>query len=357
MNITDFQKRILWGLGILFIFIVWITFPLIFKEWIFTLLVKPPFTPEAFATLGPIGDIFGGLTAFFTSLTLIIVLYSAYLQRQANKDAREAMAQQLQQAEEATALQLNEARIALELQLNQARQAAADQIAHATMLHELQLAQAQQANAEQLEVTKASYKGQIEESRYAIFSNMFYSLLNYKHNLFTSIEMNQIIKTGTENRRIEKRNSVQIIRIMSHYFYTTLKKEPPVEYANFTIDELRDNFYRFGQSTFEDSINTLISYFLIYVNILNLIKKSKISEEDKLFFKSILRNSMYQDEQFILFWIAPMFDQMKQILEFSEIFTQFGYEEALKEYALKHYNESFFALQQWKIIFKERTPA
>lgn len=337
--------------------LAWLFFPNLFQWWAIHVWSIPVDQLDEMGKLGPLGDIYGSLNTLFTSVTLIIVVYSVYLQRQANKDAREAMAQQLQQAEEATALQLNEARRALELQLNQARQAATDQITHATMLHELQLAQAQQSSAEQLEVTKASYKGQIEESRYAIFSNMFYSLLNYKHNLFTSIEMNQIIGFGTGNQRTEKRNSVQSIRIISDHFYYTQKKEQPVEYANFTIDELRNNFYSFAQITFVDSINNLISYFLIYVNILNLIKKSKISEEDKYFFKSILRNSMYQDEQFILFWIAPMFDQMKLILEFSEIFTQFGYEEAFKEYALKHYNESYFALDQWKQIFKETNPA
>ncbi len=357
MNLIDFQKKLIWGLGILFILILWITFPLIFKEWIFSLLVKPPFTVENYASLGPIGDIFGGLTAFFTSATLIIVMYSAYLQRQANQDAREAMTEQLKQAKEATALQLNEARRALELQLNQARQAAADQIAHATMLHELQLAQAQQASAEQLEVTKASFKGQIEESRYAIFSNMFYSLLNYKHNLLTSIEMNEIIGLGTINQKREKRSAIQIIRKISHHFYYNIAKEQPIEYANFTIDELRSNFYEFSENTFEGSINTLLSYFLIYISILNLIKKSKVSEDDKNFFKSILRNSMYQDEQFILFWIAPMFNQLKIQLEFSEIFTQFEYEEVLKEYALKHYNETFFASKHWKQIFQVENPA
>ncbi|MDC5019695.1 hypothetical protein NRA03_18125, partial [Acinetobacter baumannii] len=110
MNLTDSQKRLLWGLGILFIFIIWITFPLIFKKWVFTLIVKPPFTPLEFAVLGPIGDIFGGLTAFFTSLTLIIVLYSAYLQRRANKDARVSMAEQMNRADKANAAQLNQAR-------------------------------------------------------------------------------------------------------------------------------------------------------------------------------------------------------------------------------------------------------
>ena len=148
MNLTDFKKRLLWGLGILFIFIVWITFPLIFKTWVFTLIVKPPFTPLEFASLGPIGDIFGGLTAFFTSLTLIIVLYSAYLQRQANKDAREAMSEQLKQAKEASAEQLK---------------------------------QAKESTRQQLELARDTHSSQIKETQYSIFSNIFYSLLNQKH--------------------------------------------------------------------------------------------------------------------------------------------------------------------------------
>ncbi|EOE4589372.1 hypothetical protein ACKC6H_002746 [Acinetobacter baumannii] len=336
--------------------LAWLFFPNLFQWWAIHVWSIPVNQLDEMGKLGPLGDIYGSLNTLFTSVTLIIVVYSAYLQRQANKDAREAMEKQLQQAKEATTLQLNEARRALELQLKQTRQAASDQIAHATMLHELQLAQAQQASAEQLEVTKASFKGQIEESRYAIFSNMFYSLLNYKHNLLTSIEMNEIIGLGTINQKREKRSAIQIIRKISHHFYHNIAKEQPVEYANFNIDELRSNFYEFSENTFEGSINTLLSYFLIYISILNLIKKSKVSEDDKNFFKSILRNSMYQDEQFILFWIAPMFNQMKIQLEFSEIFTQFEYEEVLKEYALKHYNETFFASKNWKQIFQVENP-
>ncbi|HCQ9968290.1 TPA: hypothetical protein OMQ72_001204 [Acinetobacter baumannii] len=357
MNLTDFQKRLLWGLVILFILILWIIFPLIFKEWVFSLLVNPPFTIENYASLGPIGDIFGGLTAFFTSLTLIIVLYTAYLQRQANKDAREAMEKQLQQAKHATELQLREARRALEIQMEQARQAASDQIAHASLLNEIQLKHAQQASYEQLEVARASYQGQIEESRYAIFSNMFYSLLNYKQNIFSSLELNEIIKIDEKKWRTEKRNTLQIIRMIANHFYNNVIKAHPVAYAEFTIEEVRKDFYQYTNSTFEGTIHIFLSYFLIYVNILDLIKKSKLSESDKATFKNILRNSMFQDEQVILFWISPLFLNIKSALEGSEIFTQFEYEEAFKYYALRHYNDTYFGSIKWKQMFNEQNPA
>ncbi len=337
--------------------LAWLFFPNLFQWWAIHVWSIPAAQLDEMGKLGPLGDIYGSLNTLFTSVTLIIVVYSAYLQRQANKDAREAMEKQLQQAKEATTLQLNEARRALELQLKQARQAASDQIAHASMLNEVQLKHAKQASYEQLEVTKASYKGQIEESRYAIFSNMFYSLLNYKHNIFTSIEMNEIIGLDTENRRTEKRNSLEIIRIISSHFYISIKQEDSIEYANLNIKELRGNFYEFTLKRFEGTINIFLSYFLIYVNILNLIKQSKLSEEEKIFFKNILRNSMYQDEQVILFWIAPMFHKIKEGLDNSEMFNLFDYEEPFKEYALKHYNDSYFDTILWKDLFKNKNPA
>lgn len=337
--------------------LAWLFFPNLFQWWAIHVWSIPADQLDEMGKLGPLGDIYGGLNTLFTSVTLIIVVYSAYLQRQANKDAREAMEKQLQQAKEATTLQVNEARRALELQLKQAKQAASDQITHASLLNEVQLKHAKQASYEQLEVTKASYKGQIEESRYAIFSNMFYSQLNYKHNIFTSIEMNEIIEIDNENRKIEKRKCLEIIRKISSHFYISIKSEKSVKYANFNIEDLRRNFYDFTHKTFEGTINVLLSYFLIYMNILKLINQSKLPEEDKKFFRNILRNSMYQDEQVILFWIAPMFQPMIEGLKNSEMFTLFDYEEAFKDYALKHYNVSYFDTILWKDLFQNKNPA
>ncbi|OUJ94987.1 hypothetical protein BFG48_000865, partial [Acinetobacter nosocomialis] len=141
---------LIFSIGIL---LLWFFFPILFKYWVFHFLVSPPFTTENFVSLGPIGDIFGGLTALFTSATLIIVIYSAYLQRQANIDAREAMAEQLKQAEKATQDQLTQAKEATKEQLEQAREATKEQ-----------LKQARESTKQQLDLAQATHEAQLKET-------------------------------------------------------------------------------------------------------------------------------------------------------------------------------------------------
>ncbi|MFM2331627.1 MAG: hypothetical protein RIQ74_450 [Pseudomonadota bacterium] len=159
------------GIGIL---ALWIFFPIIFKYWVLHVLVTPPFTADVFASLGPIGDIFGGLTALFTSATLIIVMYSAYLQRQANEDARKAMAEQLQQARDATATQLNQARKALKQQLEQAREATEKQIENAKELSRIELLQTREATQQQIALAQSTHDIQIQETHFLRVNSIHY---------------------------------------------------------------------------------------------------------------------------------------------------------------------------------------
>ncbi|QNW98626.1 hypothetical protein IC797_02920 [Acinetobacter seifertii] len=86
--------------------LAWLFFPNLFQWWAIHVWSIPVDQLDEMGKLGPLGDIYGSLNTLFTSVTLIIVVYSAYLQRQANKDAKEAVAEQLKQAREATAEQL-----------------------------------------------------------------------------------------------------------------------------------------------------------------------------------------------------------------------------------------------------------
>ncbi len=310
MNLNDFQKRLLWGLGILFILILWITFPLIFKEWVFTLLVKPPFTPEAFATLGPIGDIFGGLTAFFTSLTLIIVLYSAYLQRQANKDAREAMFEQLKQAKEASAEQLK---------------------------------QAKESTKQQLDLAEATRDAQIKESQNAIFTTKFNSLLNYK---------DEMLKTFVVRKDNKIYNGREIFDIYFKHFENLVDSDwkdlKEFKKANI-VTEVRK-----CDKSFDEGIefSDWYAHFLKIADLIKLIKNSELPDSEKDFFFSVLRTSMTMREQITLFWVAPVVPQIYPILEDSKIFNLF-YAEKLIHYGKQFYKRGHFNSNSWKDVFDE----
>lgn len=321
MKITDFQKKLIWVVGILFILILWITFPLIFKEWIFTLLVKPPFTPEAFATLGPIGDIFGGLTAFFTSATLIIVMYSAYLQRQANKDAREAIAEQLRQAREATAEQLKQAREATEEQLNQARE----------------------STTQQLNLAKSTHEAQIQETKNSFFTSQFYALLNYK---------NERIKTLTLRNDLDK-------TIVGYEIFTILRSELIQNIAikfQEKMDDLNEDIIR---EEYENIINRLnnghrfyeiFTYFEIYSSLFKLVDSADIDEDQKEFFLNLIRQSATPAEQITLFYIAPLWERLYKSLEGKQIFISFT-PRNVEKFALKFYNKKYFCTSEWYVFF------
>lgn len=317
MNLIYIQKRLLWILGILFILILWITFPLIFKEWIFSLLVKPPFTIESYASLGPIGDIFGGLTAFFTSLTLIIVLYSAYLQRQANKDAREAMFEQLQQAKEASAEQLE---------------------------------QAKESTKQQLDLAQATHDAQIQETKNSFFTNQFYSLLNYK---------NESIKNLVLRDKDDK-------KLVGYEIFTVLRTELvqniSIKYCD-EIDNLDSDKIRTEYENIIKRLNNdhrffeIFTYFEIYVSLFKLVDRAGIDRGQKKFFYDLIRQSSTPSEQITLFFLAPIWERLYDSLEGCRIFNSFATKSAEK-FALKFYNKSYFYTQEWDDFFdKQQNPA
>ena len=290
MNLTDFQKRLLWGLGILSIFIVWITFPLIFKTWVFTLLVKPPFTPEAFATLGPIGDIFGGLTAFFTSATLIIVMYSAYLQRKANKDAREAMAEQLKQAREST--------------------------------------------IQQLDLAKATHDAQLQESRYSIFINGFNSLLNYKHDRYMSIQT-------TKGSRTYQAHEVFTHLNIGLRDYTENEWK---DISKVTPEQVEQDFYSVMNEISNIGNHTeLMGYFTTVSDLYNFINHSSINADDKEFYKSMVLNSLTTGEQAALYWIGAFRSEFNTLARNEKCFD-FAYHENMMPFSIKFYSKECFGI-------------
>lgn len=270
--------------------------------------------------LGPLGDIYGSLNTLFTSATLAFVIYATLLQRQANHDAREAMAKQLRQARHATRKQLR---------------------------------QSQLSTKRQLKLAQAAHDAQRKESQHTIFSNAFYSLLNYKRDLFGTIKFNKILEDEYGTKYLgESMSMLEIMRYLSYHFTIELLNDKPANLISDNVKDLRNTFYDYGAENFNGSMNTIISYFLIYVSIWELISNSNLEEKERDVFKKILRNSMSQDEQFVLFWLTPMFPEFKNTLVNSEIFDQFQLEDKIKAFTLKYYDSSYFANIDWKLLFE-----
>lgn len=340
MKSTNMKKILIWGLGILAIISLWIAFPLIFKYWVFKLLVTPPFTTEHFASLGPIGDIFGGLTAFFTSLTLIIVLYSAHLQNQANKDARDAMDKQLQQARNATATQLREARRSTNEQIAQAKYSLSEQ-----------LKQAEEATRQQLALAKQTHDAQIQESKNAFFISQFYALLNYKNE-----KLNELIITDTNGKILKGQ---EIFRWFDIELCVNLGGKYDNDLDNLNIEKIEQEFksitrkYNNNQTYYE-----IFSYFEIYSRLIKLLQSVNI--ENEAFYWEIIRGSMTGYEQCCLFYLAPMWERVYLPLKKCRIFNAFFADKTTSGFALKFYSKENFATKDWQIFFTEqdkKTPA
>lgn len=255
--------------------------------------------------LGPLGDIYGSLNTLFTSATLAFVIYATLLQRQANNDAREAMAKQLRQARNATRKQLR---------------------------------QSQLSTKRQLALAQATHDAQMKESKYAIFSNMFYAALNQKHERFNMIEI----------RKDDKHlNIIQILLIINDELFRLITQEWK-DISQLERDEVHskymDTMKKISmESDFDigDNLSNLSLYLVGYGNIFELINRNNLSKEDEYFFKCIVRDSMTIGEQVAMFWLAAFNYDVRIILEKNQVISNF-FDERMMPFAVKFLSKDCF---------------
>ncbi|ENX53203.1 MULTISPECIES: hypothetical protein [Acinetobacter] len=317
MGLTNTQKVVLAIVVFIILLIGWGLFPLFFK-W---LMIGIGSTKDNLEDFGSMGDIYGSLNTLFTSATLLIVIYSTYLQRQANKDTREAMSEQLKQARDATA----------------------EQVAQAKESTNLQLLQAKKSMEEQLSLAKKTHDAQINETKLAFFTSQFYALLNLR---------NEKLKLLYIKNNDKEFTGIDVFRLFHLEFVKLLRNEwkgdkledlnPPMIRAKFHLisKELNsgDNFY------------PLLDYFQIYVSLFTLIKSSNLKKEDRKFFLKVISNSMNLSEQVVLFFIAPFRTTLLSSLENTKIFNSFHHK-SFEKFGLKFHKNSHFSLIKWREIF------
>lgn len=288
------RSKLKYVLLILFIFLIWVYFPFIFMNlmkwmgWLGTDL-------KGYGEFGAIGDIYGSLNTFISSIALCAVAYSTWLQVTSLKETRET-------------------------------------------------------NLKQLKFAEDSHNEQLNESRNAIFANQFYSLLNYKREKFNSIVLE--CRSNEYQKEIKKASGLTVMQILTTDFVARLSSNP-LFFENLSESEIRDHFFEVGRHLFTSSISPVVSYFFIYKNLINLINESEISAKDKAHFLDVLCNSMFQEEQMVLFWIAPVFPDIKRFIENSYILNQIWYDDTLKNYGLKFHKIKTFRISGWVELFKK----
>ncbi|MGQ9372760.1 hypothetical protein ACUM6W_02750 [Acinetobacter tandoii] len=321
----------LWLYGIIFGTFIFLTYP-----YYFNLLAKyfwnvPADVIDDYTKLGALGDIYGSLNTLFTSATLIIVIYSTLLQRQANIDAREAMADQLQQAKNATAEQLEQAKESSEEQLKQAREAL-----------DAQLEQAKQASADQLALAQATHEAQMKESRYSIFSNMFYALLNQKQSCFDNMKLED------EHGQVITAN--KMFYLISIEFFNLLGSDWK-DISLVSKEQVWSGLNSFVKKTNNNQTYTeLYSYLGYYSSLLNLISRSEIDEEDKIHFRDILKVSIPASEKITYLWAATHFPELRNSLIGTGL-IELKFNEKAGPFMIKFFEQSCFShpktLEHW----------
>lgn len=274
----------------------------------------------ALKDFGTFGDIYGSLNTLFTSATLIIVLYSAYLQRQANKDAREAMAKQLRQARNATRKQLR---------------------------------QAQLSTKRQLALAQATHNEQMKESKHSIFLNTFNSLLSFKQSRYNSFILRNK-KSNTEY--ISEEIFVDIARRLLWVIHNQFDKDKS---DRTSIGKLYRTHLNTNLGGEERGFGELISYFGLYGKLFILINQSELSTENKIYFRKIVSNSMSIHEQLTLLWASVDVKECYDVVLGSEVFDQF-YEPNLMPFLVKFFDKSCFShpdiLKNWDKFSTNQTP-
>lgn len=306
------QKVTLCVVLLIVLLIAWGLFPLFFK-W---LMIGLGTEKTALEDFGTFGDIYGSLNTLFTSATLIIVMYSAYLQRQANKDAREAMAKQLRQVRNASRKQLR---------------------------------QAQLSTKRQLALAQAAHDAQMKESKYAIFSNGFNALLSYKHEKFLSVKF---VK-GTNNYSAQ-----EIFTHINLMFFNNVKTFWK-DISDLDSKKIEISFY---ETIFKISdvknVSEIFSYFYTVMDLFHYINRSQIDNKDKDFYRNIVINSLSVGEQIAIFWTGIFSEQMNNFIYREKLF-EFGYDEDLLIFAMKFYEKELFGedfQKEWDNYLSKQTP-
>ncbi|MDX7903896.1 hypothetical protein SJZ78_12470 [Acinetobacter baumannii] len=275
MNLTDFQKKLVWGVGVLSIISLWIVFPLIFK-----VLIDSYKLPDNFKDLGPFGDIYGSLNTLISSIALCAVAYSTWLQVTSLKETRET-------------------------------------------------------NIKQLKLAEDSHKEQLNESKHAIFSNTFDTLLNHKQDRYNGL------KIRNKDDNVDYHSEEIFVEIALRFMWLLENEFIPKNYSPSEIGSKFDEYMRIlgGKSR---GFAEIRNYFTIYGDLLELIKRSELDENSKIFYRNIVSNSMSIHEQFTLLWVSVNSKVCSDIVNNSGIFNHF-YNDDLMPFLTKFFDKSCFS--------------
>lgn len=203
----------------------------------------------------------------------------------------------------------------------------------------------------ELKLARQTYIDQLNEAKYSNFSGLYYSLLQNKQQIFNNLK--------SETRAGE-------VLIGQHLFGAICTDF--IKHLNEKISSKNDNLLSYEkfdtQKFFVVTLNNeykgivyseLLTYFSSYSNILNLINKADIKEEQKAFCIAILRDGMSTYEQVVLVAISSFDENLKQSLRNSKIIKS-NFSKSLVLFIKKFHEPDMFENKNLVANLKNQTP-
>ncbi|MGQ1209201.1 hypothetical protein ACT426_16330 [Acinetobacter baumannii] len=173
----------------------------------------------------------------------------------------------------------------------------------------------------ELKLARQTYVDQLNEAKYSNFSALFYSLLQNKQQTFNTLKVvsrNGETYIGQTLFAALSTDFAKFLESFRHSKKDELQSLTSAEVQRFFTFQMIDNY---KGSVYSE----LLTYYASYTNILNLISKADIREDDKEFFIGILRDGMSIYEQMLLLAITSFDESLKSSIKNSRIIkSSFG---------------------------------
>lgn len=248
------------------VIITFLYFPLFFKLvaidfWKIPLTVYSDGAVEVveLADLGSIGDIFGSLNSFISSIALCAVAFSTWLQVTSLSETRDV-------------------------------------------------------NRKQLDIAEKSHQEQMKESRHAIFSNALFALLNVKENKFNSLEViveDKILK----GHDIFLKLAFEFNKLIKNQWKD--EKVPSKE----EIEEQFRRILNSKDDEYMDIICSYFLIYGSMYRLVN--STNFLSEEENYYYKQLISDTMRIQEQITLCYLSCYISRYQEFLKDSYMFGQF----------------------------------
>ncbi|MEN8549720.1 hypothetical protein ABFW07_10485 [Acinetobacter soli] len=191
-----------------------------------------------------------------------------------------------------------------------------------------------------------------ETSNNSALTEQFYSLMTFKNEMLYQMKFpakNDHNLAQLTDVWVRDVSAMEAFILIAKKFKETIYS--PNKYSNHQFTK-ESHLKQLMAEIFEEEVSSLISYFYIYGDLIRLINNADVEDEIKENFRSVLRNTMLQEEQITLFWFASVNNELNNLLENSELFNKFHYE-FYEKFALAHHKASHFKSKKWKDFFKQ----